>query len=148
IRDLLDLSRLRSGNLTLNAETVSLMTAITNAVETVRADAKAKNIKLEIDAPDQALFVERDLLRLEQIVWNLLTNAVKFTPANGQITVSAIKENDETILTVTDTGHGIDVTFLPHVFEMFRQADASTSRAQSGMGIGLALVHQLVGLHG
>src|SRR5262249_26955074 len=71
-----------------------------------------------------------------------------FTPANGQITVSAIKENDETILTVTDTGHGIDVTFLPHVFEMFRQADASTSRAQSGMGIGLALVHQLVGLHG
>ncbi len=148
IRDLLDLSRLRSGKLTLNAETVALMTAITNAVETVGQDAAAKNIKLTIDAPDEALFVEGDLLRLEQIVWNLLTNAVKFTPAGGHIFVRVASNADEVVLTVADTGQGIDPAFLPHVFEMFRQADASTSRAQSGMGIGLAIVRQLVELHG
>ncbi len=148
IRDLLDLSRLRSGKLTLNAETVSLMTAINNAVETVRAEATAKNLKLTIDAPDEALFVKGDLLRLEQIAWNLLTNAVKFTPAGGSILVRATREGPDVVLRVTDTGQGIDAKFLPHVFEMFRQADASTSRAQSGMGIGLALVRQLVGLHG
>jgi PAS domain S-box-containing protein len=148
IRDLLDLSRLRSGKLTLNAETVSVMTAINNAVETVRADASAKQIEIQIEAPDLALFVEGDLLRLEQIIWNLLTNAVKFTPAHGRILVRAVRDRADVVLSVEDTGQGIDAKFLPHVFEMFRQADASTSRAQSGMGIGLALVRQLVELHG
>ena len=148
IRDLLDLSRLRSGKLTLNGETISIMTAINNAVETVRADAAAKQIEIQIDAPDGALFVEGDLLRVEQIVWNLLTNSVKFTPAGGRILLRAVREAEDVVLSVTDTGQGIDPTFLPYVFEMFRQADASTSRAQSGMGIGLALVRQLVELHG
>ena len=147
IRDLLDLSRLRSGKLTLNAETVSVMTAILNAVETVRVEAAAKNITVEINAPEEGLFVEGDLLRLEQIIWNLLTNGVKFTPPGGRIAVTAERDNDDVIVTVSDNGQGIDVSFLPHVFEMFRQADASTSRAQSGMGIGLALVRQLVELH-
>ena len=147
IRDLLDLSRLRSGKLTLNTETVSLTTAIMNAVETVRADAAAKNINLTIDTPE-ALFVQGDLLRLEQIVWNLLTNAVKFTPAGGSISVRAAKDSNDAVLSVADTGQGIDPAFVPYVFEMFRQADASTSRSQSGMGIGLALVRQLVELHG
>ena len=148
IRDLLDLSRLRSGKMTLNAETVSLLTAIHNAVETVRAEAIGKKLTLEIQAPDEALFVEGDLLRLEQIIWNLLTNAVKFTPIGGSIAVQAHKEGDQIVVRVKDTGQGIDVEFLPHVFEMFRQADASDSRAQSGMGIGLALVRQLAELHG
>jgi len=148
IRDLLDLSRLRSGKLTLNAETFSIMTAILNAAETIRVEAAAKNITLEIKVPDEGLFVEGDLLRLEQIIWNLLTNGVKFTPAGGRIWVTASGDHDDVIVTVTDTGQGIEGSFLPHVFEMFRQADASTSRAQSGMGIGLALVHQLVELHG
>jgi two-component system, chemotaxis family, CheB/CheR fusion protein len=148
IRDLLDLSRLRSGKLALNAETISVITAINNAVETVRADAAAKQIEIQIEVPDGALFVEGDLLRLEQIIWNLLTNAVKFTPAGGRIVLRAIREAEDVVLSVTDTGQGIDAEFLPHVFEMFRQADASTSRAQSGMGIGLALVRQLVELHG
>jgi PAS domain S-box-containing protein len=148
IRDLLDLSRLRSGKLTLNAETVSLMTALNNAVETVRSEAAAKNLNLTIEAPDEALFVKGDLLRLEQIIWNLLTNSVKFTPPGGSILVSATKDGTDVALTVTDTGQGIEAEFLPHVFEMFRQADASTSRAQSGMGIGLALVRQLIELHG
>jgi PAS domain S-box-containing protein len=148
IRDLLDLSRLRSGKLTLNAETISLMTAINNAVETVRADAAAKQIEIQIEAPDGALFVEGELLRVEQIIWNLLSNAVKFTPAGGHILLRVVREADDVVFSVTDTGQGIDAAFLPHVFEMFRQADASTSRAQSGMGIGLALVRQLVELHG
>ena len=148
IRDLLDLSRLRSGKLTLNTETVSVVTAITNAVETVRADATAKEIDLNIDTPDGALFIEGDLLRVEQIIWNLLTNAVKFTPPGGRVLVRAARDNDDVVLSVADNGQGIDGIFLPHVFEMFRQADASTSRAQSGMGIGLALVRQLVELHG
>src|SRR2546423_1915963 len=121
IRDLLDLSRLRSGKLTLNAETISIMTAINNAVETVRSEATAKQIDIQIEAPDGALFVEGDLLRLEQIIWNLLTNAVRFTPTGGRILLRAVREAEEVILSVTDTGQGIDANFLPYVFEMFRQ---------------------------
>lgn len=145
IRDLLDLSRLQSGKLMLSTEAVSIMTAINNAVETVRAEAAAKQLEIQIEVPDGALFVEGDLLRIEQIIWNLLTNAVKFTPAPGRILVRATGNGDEVALSVTDTGQGIDGAFLPHVFEMFRQADVST---QSGMGIGLALVRQFVELHG
>lgn len=147
IRDLLDLSRLRSRKFTLNCETVSLMTTVNNAVETIRAEAKAKQIGIKIEADSEIAFIEGDPLRLEQIVWNLLNNAVKFTPVGGTIFVQLSQESDETVLTVEDTGQGIDAAFLPHVFEMFRQADNSTSRAQSGMGIGLALVQQLVELH-
>ena len=148
IRDLLELSRLRSGKLTLNSETVSLITAINNAVETVRADAEAKDIAIDIRAPAEPLFVNGDLLRLEQIVWNLLTNAVKFTPDGGKVTVRLERENNQAILIVEDTGQGIEASFLPNVFEMFRQGDARASREHTGMGIGLALVQQLVKLHG
>ena len=148
IRDLLELSRLRSGKLTLNSETVSLMTAINNAVETVRADAEAKDIAVDIRAPAEPLFVNGELLRLEQIVWNLLTNAVKFTPNGGKVTVRLERENNQAILIVEDTGQGIEASFLPNVFEMFRQGDARASREHTGMGIGLALVQQLVKLHG
>jgi two-component system CheB/CheR fusion protein len=148
IRDLLELSRLRSGKLTLNCETVSLMTAVNNAFETVRTDAQAKKIEIEISAPPEPLFVEGDLLRLEQVVWNLLANAVKFTPAGGKVSVRLDRKDDQVLLIVDDTGQGIDAAFLPSVFEMFRQGDARASREHSGMGIGLALVQQLVQLHG
>jgi two-component system CheB/CheR fusion protein len=148
IRDLLELSRLRSGKLTLNCETVSLMTAVNNAFETVRADAQAKEIEIDISAPPEPLFVEADLLRLEQVVWNLLANAVKFTPSGGKVSVRLDRQNDQVRLIVDDTGQGIDAAFLPNVFEMFRQGDARASREHSGMGIGLALVQQLVQLHG
>jgi len=148
IRDLLELSRLRSGKLTLNCETVSVMTAINNAVETVRADAGAKTIDLEISAPSEPLFVHGDLLRLEQIVWNLLANAVKFTPNGGKVLVSLARLHEQVTLVVEDTGQGIEASFLPNVFEMFRQGDARASREHTGMGIGLALVKQLVQLHG
>lgn len=147
IRDLLELSRLRSGKLSLNFETVSIMTAINNAIETVRADAEAKQIKIQVEAPPEPLFVDGDLLRLEQIVWNLLANAVKFTPAGGLVSVHVTREDDDVVLIVKDTGQGIEPSFLPKIFEMFRQGDARASREHAGMGIGLALVQQLVRLH-
>ena len=148
IRDLLDLSRLRSGKLELNRETVSPVVSIHNAIETVRDDAGAKNIGIDVEAPEDAVFVEADPVRLEQVIWNLLNNAVKFTPRDGRIAVKLRAETDEIILTVEDNGQGIDASFLPHIFEIFRQADSSTNRSQSGMGIGLAVVQQLVELHG
>ena len=147
IRDLLELSRLRSGKLTLNRETVSITTAINNAIETVRADAEAKEIEIQVHAPPEPLFVDGDLLRLEQMVWNLLTNAVKFTPAGGLVSVHVTREDDDVVLIVKDTGQGIEKSFLPKIFEMFRQGDARASREHTGMGIGLALVQQLVRLH-
>jgi signal transduction histidine kinase/CheY-like chemotaxis protein len=147
IRDLLELSRLRSGKLTLTRETVSMMTAVNNAIETVRAEAEAKQITIEVERPAEPLFVDGDLLRLEQIVWNLLANAVKFTPAMGTVKVRLSRVKDEVVLIVEDTGQGIDASFLPSVFEMFRQGDARASREHTGMGIGLALVQQLVRLH-
>ena len=148
IRDLLDLSRLRSGKLELNRETVSPVTSIENAIETVRMDAAAKEITIEVNAPDDLLFVQADPVRLEQIIWNLLNNSVKFTPKGGRITVRLEEDANEIVLTVSDNGQGIDTSFLPHIFEIFRQADAGTNRAQTGMGIGLAVVQQLVELHG
>jgi signal transduction histidine kinase/ActR/RegA family two-component response regulator len=148
INDLLDLSRLQRGKISLNQETVSLPAIIDNAVETVRADAAAKGIDIRVNVGDQLLLVEGDRLRLQQIAWNLLNNAVKFTPAGGSIEIGLSNENESAVFMVTDTGQGIDASFLPHVFEMFRQADGSNRRRHGGMGIGLALVHQLVQLHG
>ncbi len=148
IRDLLDLSRLRSGKLELNRENVSPVASIENAIETVRIDAESKGIEIEVTAPDDVMFVRADPVRLEQIIWNLLNNSVKFTPSGGRIIVRLEEEADEIVLTVSDNGQGIDPSFLPHIFEIFRQADASTNRSQQGMGIGLAVVQQLVELHG
>jgi PAS domain S-box-containing protein len=148
IRDLLDLSRLRSGKLELNRETVSPVASIDNAIETVRNDAATKDISISVSTPDEAVFVQADPIRLEQIIWNLLNNSVKFTPNGGKIAVGLKAEPDHIVLTVEDNGQGFDASFLPHIFEIFRQADAGTNRSQSGMGIGLAVVQQLVELHG
>lgn len=148
INDLLDLSRLQRGKISLNQETVSLPAIIDSAVETVREDAAAKQIDIRMNVSDQLLLVDGDRLRLQQIAWNVLNNAVKFTPAGGSIRISLNNENNDAVLVISDTGQGIDPVFLPHVFEMFRQADGSNSRKHGGLGIGLALVQQLVQLHG
>ena len=148
INDLLDLSRLQRGKISLNHEPVSLPAIIDNAVETVRADAIAKGINIHLNVSDQLLLVDGDRLRLQQIAWNILNNAVKFTPAGGSIDIALDSENSNAVLAVKDTGQGIDPSFLPHVFEMFRQADGSNRRRHGGLGIGLALVRQLVQLHG
>ncbi|MFN2510468.1 MAG: PAS domain S-box protein [Pyrinomonadaceae bacterium] len=147
VRDLLDLSRLHMGKLSLNREAVSLPTIIGNAVETVRAEATAKEVEVKVVSPEEVLFVQADPLRLEQVVWNLLNNAVKFTAPGGTVTVSLSNEGNTGVLRVEDTGEGIDPAFLPHVFEMFRQADSTNSRRHGGLGIGLALVQELVELH-
>lgn len=148
VRDLLDLSRLHIGKLSLNLEPVSLLTIINNAVETVSGDAALKQIEIIIAAAEEVIFVDADPLRLEQVVWNLLNNAVKFTPPGGRVSIRLEGGQGMATLTVEDTGPGIEPKFLPHVFEMFRQADASSSRPHGGMGIGLALARQLIGLHG
>ena len=148
INDLLDLSRLQRGKISLNRETVSLAAIIDHAVETVRAEAAMKGVEINLHLGDQLLLVDGDRLRLQQIAWNLLNNAVKFTPAGGHLNVELNRDNNDAVLVVEDTGQGIDPSFLPHVFEMFRQADSSNSRRHGGMGIGLALVKQLVQLHG
>jgi PAS domain S-box-containing protein len=148
VRDLLDLSRLHIGKLSLNSEVVSLRTVLNNAVETVSDDAAAKEIEIQFDVPEEVIFIDADPLRLEQVFWNLLNNAVKFTPAGGKVTIRESSGKGHVKLIFEDTGPGIDPQFLPHVFEMFRQADASSSRPHAGMGIGLALVQQLIDLHG
>ena len=148
INDLLDLSRLQRGKVSLNREPISLAAIIDNAVETVRADATAKGIKIQLNVGEQLLLVDGDRLRLQQIAWNILNNAVKFTPPGGGIEIGLGSENGNAVLAVKDTGQGIDSSFLPHVFEMFRQADGSNRRLHGGLGIGLALVRQLVQLHG
>lgn len=148
INDLLDLSRLQRGKISLNQETVSLPAIIDNAVETVRADAATKGVEIKLQPSEQLLLVEGDRLRLQQIAWNILNNAVKFTPSGGRIEIALLNEGDNAAFAVKDTGQGIDPSFLPHVFEMFRQADGSNRRRHGGLGIGLALVRQLAQLHG
>jgi two-component system CheB/CheR fusion protein len=146
VSDLLDLSRLQLGKFSLNRQVVSLTKTINDAVETVRAEALAKGLEVKIEMSNELVFVDGDPLRMEQIVWNLLNNAVKFTPSGGTVTVKLAKRNGFARLAVADTGQGIEPKFLPHVFEVFRQADATISRRHGGMGIGLALVQQLVQL--
>ncbi|HVQ38159.1 MAG TPA: PAS domain S-box protein [Pyrinomonadaceae bacterium] len=147
VADLLDLSRLQMGKLSLDRTPVSLSTVIKEAVETVSDEVKAKDIRLSVHLDSEILVVEGDSVRLGQIAWNLLNNAVKFTPAKGEIRITLKHLGDDARLVVEDSGLGIAPEFLPHVFEIFRQADASSSRRQGGMGIGLALVKQLAELH-
>ena len=148
VSDLLDLSRLQMRKLTINRQPLILSTIISDAIDTVKVEAEAKNISLDVEASGDLLVVDGDPVRLGQIAWNLLNNAVKFTPAGGRITISLSADGPNAKLVISDTGQGIAPDFLPHVFEIFRQADGSSSRKQGGLGIGLALVKQLVELHG
>lgn len=147
INDLLDLSRLQTGKLALNRQPISLSSIIADAVEAARAIAP-RHISLIEELAPEPLIVEADPVRVQQIVWNLLSNAFKFTMSGGQVRVFLTQEDGEAKLAVEDTGQGIAPKFLPHVFEMFRQADAHATRRLGGMGIGLALVRHLVELHG
>ena len=148
IDDLLDLSRLTTGKLRLSLADVDLAAAIRSIVEVAQPDARAHSISLSLEEAGPALMVRADPVRLDQILWNLVSNALKFTPAGGRITVSLSQEKGHARLDVEDSGRGIAPEFLPHVFDIYRQADAPTTRAQGGLGIGLTLVQQLTRLHG
>jgi PAS domain S-box-containing protein len=148
IEDLLDISRIIQGKLSLTAACVSLTFVITAAVETVRLAAEAKNIAIVLDLSRITASVLGDATRLQQVVWNLLTNAIKFTPNGGQITVELRQIDQLAQIRVIDTGKGISPSFLPHVFEYFRQADSTTTRKFGGLGLGLAIVRQIVEMHG
>ncbi|BAU10693.1 putative PAS/PAC sensor protein [Leptolyngbya sp. NIES-3755] len=147
IEDLLDVSRILRGKFTLEVQPVNLSGVITAAIETVRLAAEAK--KIEIAAILEASpCVLGDAARLQQVVWNLLSNAVKFTPESGRIQIRLIQTERSATIQVTDTGKGIDAEFLPYVFDRFRQADSATTRRFGGLGLGLAIVRQIVELHG
>jgi PAS domain S-box-containing protein len=148
IEDLLDVSRILRGKLSLHIRIVDLKSTITAALETVRLAAEAKSIPLQTVFSKNNLEVMGDGDRLQQIVWNLVSNAVKFTPAEGRVEVRLEQVGYEAQIQVIDNGKGITPEFLPYVFEYFRQADGKTTRVFGGLGLGLAIVRHLVELHG
>jgi signal transduction histidine kinase/ActR/RegA family two-component response regulator len=149
IDDLLDVSRIMAGTLTLASQPVDLIAVTESALDVVRPMAAAKRIDLRLTADDSlSEVVNGDTARLQQAIWNLLTNAIKFTDEGGYVNISVERVGSLLQVTVADTGQGISADFLPHVFERFRQADSATSRQHGGLGLGLAIVRQLVELHG
>jgi PAS domain S-box-containing protein len=148
IDDLLDMSRILVGKLRLEPRAVDLRAVVESATDIVRPTAEAKQVGLAVHHGDRPIVVAGDPDRLQQVLWNLLSNAIRYTPAGGRIDVSLDDDGARARVRVVDTGIGIEPDFLPHVFERFRQADASTSRTHAGLGIGLALVRHLVELHG
>jgi signal transduction histidine kinase/ActR/RegA family two-component response regulator len=147
INDLLDVSRIIAGKLQLDLYPVDLTPIIEEAVESVRRDAEAKGVVLDLSTVPAAA-VLGDPLRLGQIVANLISNAVKFTPTGGRVQVRLAREGGEAVVTVTDTGIGIPADMLAHVFDRFRQADSTITRRHGGLGLGLAIVRHLTELHG
>jgi signal transduction histidine kinase/ActR/RegA family two-component response regulator len=148
ISDLLDVSRIISGKLRLDLRTVELPAVIEAAVEATRPAAEAKGVRLTTALDPHAGPINGDADRLQQVVWNLLTNAIKFTPEEGEVLVKLESANSRVEITVQDSGIGIPAEFLPHIFDRFRQADPGTNRIHGGMGLGLSIVRQLVELHG
>ena len=148
IEDLLDMNRILSGKLRLSPRPTSLASVAQAAVETVKPMADAKGVELEIDLHPGSGVVYGDPDRLQQIAWNMLSNAIKFTARGGVVRVALANEGEAFTLAVSDTGLGIASEFLPHVFERFRQADATAARRHGGLGLGLAIVRQIAELHG
>jgi PAS domain S-box-containing protein len=148
VEDLLDMARIISGKLRLNIDTVAIADIAKAAVDVVAPAAAAKQIAVEVLFDDELPMVSGDGDRLQQVVWNLLSNAVKFTEAGGAIRLQITRDEGRVRLSVRDTGQGISPEFLPYVFDRFRQADSSASRRHGGLGLGLALVRQIVELHG
>jgi PAS domain S-box-containing protein len=148
IEDILDASRIITGKLNLNVRPVDLVSVIEQALDIVKPTAEAKAIELNatLRLPDG--LVSGDPNRLQQLVWNLLSNSIKFTPKKGRVDVRLERIDSEVELVVKDTGQGIDAAFLPYVFDRFRQANSTTTRQHGGLGLGLAIVRHLVEMHG
>jgi PAS domain S-box-containing protein len=148
VDDLLDVSRITSGKIALQRATVSVREVLAQAVEAARPPADSRRQALDVDVPEDAGWVDGDPARLAQVVGNLLDNAIKYTDDGGRIRLRAWLEADEVVIVVEDTGAGIDPELLPHVFDLFIQADRSLERKQGGLGLGLTLVRRLVEMHG
>jgi two-component system CheB/CheR fusion protein len=148
VSDLLDHSRIVTGKVKLERAPVDLRAVADAALVGVRAAAEAKDIDFQLSGERGTSIVQGDADRLQQVLWNLFLNAVKFTPTGGHVRVAIGRVGNQVHVTVSDTGRGISQAFMPHVFERFRQAEGSSSRAQPGLGLGLTLVRELVELHG
>ncbi len=148
IEDLLDMSRILSGKVRLDVQKIELATVLEAALETVRPAAQSKGIKLHALVTQGTTPISGDPQRMQQVFWNLLTNAIKFTPRGGRIDVVLQRVDSHLEASVTDSGMGIASDFLPHVFDRFRQADASNVRSHGGLGLGLSIVKHLVEMHG
>jgi PAS domain S-box-containing protein len=148
IEDLLDMSRIISGKVRLDVEQIDLPAVLNESIDTVRATAEAKGVRLQAVVDPCAGSISGDPDRLQQVFWNLLNNAIKFTPKGGQVQALVERVNSQIEVSVIDTGEGIAPEFLPYVFDRFQQGDASTTRRHGGLGLGLAIVKQLVELHG
>lgn len=148
IEDILDISRIIRGKIELQAAPVKLSTIINNALDTVKLSAQAKSIQINTDFAHNEDLVRGDSTRLQQVIWNLLTNAIKFTPDGGRVDINLTFINNQVRVQVKDTGKGIEPDFLPYVFDYFRQAENAKTRAKGGLGLGLAIVRHLIELHG
>jgi PAS domain S-box-containing protein len=148
IEDILDVSRIITGNLRLNHAPVDMAEIVNAAVESVQLTAESKGVQLQVFIDPVTRLVNGDVVRLQQVVWNLLTNAIKFTPTGGQVQLILERSEPDVRIVVSDTGQGISADFLPYVFDRFRQADGSSTRRHGGLGLGLTLVRHLVELHG
>lgn len=149
IDDLLDMSRMRTGKLSVVRSAVDWRDIVTRIGHAVREEAEHRGVSLALRVPERSVVVHADLTRVEQITWNLVSNALKFTGAGQRIDIElGVADGDEAVLAVADTGAGIDPEFLPHVFDMFQQSRKASAAGKSGLGIGLALVKEIVALHG
>ncbi len=148
INDLLDVSSIITGKLRLNVRPLNIVSLIESAIDSIRPAAEAKNIRLQTILDPSAGAVSGDSDRLQQVFWNLLTNAIKFTPKGGRVQIRLARVDSHAEITVSDSGQGISAEFLPHVFERLQQADSKTTRVHGGLGLGLAIVRHLIELHG
>jgi signal transduction histidine kinase/CheY-like chemotaxis protein len=147
IDDLLEMSRFRYGKLQLKREDLDLRVSVQHAVETFQSDCQAKQLKIEVELPEGPIFAYADETRIAQVLMNLLSNAMKFTPPGGTITVGLAAQGDSAVLTVRDTGVGLNPKILPELFTMFFQTKEPAKTVNSGLGVGLALVKVLVEMH-
>jgi two-component system CheB/CheR fusion protein len=148
IDDLLDMSRLRTGKLSITRRPVDIKEVVQRICHTMQDEAERKDIDFRLSVPDEAVSIHADLTRVEQIVWNLVSNALKFTDGGGRIAVELTVDQQYVVLSVTDNGIGIDPAALPSIFEMFEQSRSSAAAVRGGLGIGLSLVKDLVAVHG
>jgi PAS domain S-box-containing protein len=148
IEDMLDVSRITAGKLRLEVKPTELIPVINAAIDSVQHAAQAKEIQLQMILDPAASYIQGDAARLQQVIWNLLSNAVKFTPKGGLVQVKLERADSQALITVSDTGEGIAPEFLPYVFDRFQQADGTSTRKHSGLGLGLAIARHLVESHG